>query len=95
MLFGTQDAQMLEERNWRQTILKPPPEPSPDPFESPQRKLGDASVNPRARARGFRGTSSRRQKKFATAGPNRIAMDGFFLRHTFGKRPGMAFSKYT
>jgi hypothetical protein len=51
-LFGTPDAQMLEERNWRQAFSSLA-EPLPDPYESPQRKLEDPPVDPRARARGF------------------------------------------
>jgi len=39
ILFGTQDAQMLEEWNWR-PASQGPPGPSPDPFESPQRNWG-------------------------------------------------------
>ena len=39
ILFDAPDAQMLEERNWRQTFSGPP-EPSPDPFESPSANWG-------------------------------------------------------
>jgi hypothetical protein len=75
ILFGTPDAQMREERNWRQTFSSPA-ELSPDSFESPQRKLEDPLVDPQARARGFRGSSSRRQNRSATAVSNSIAIHG-------------------
>jgi hypothetical protein len=35
ILFGTPDAQMLEKRNWRQTILKPPRSCRPTPSKAP------------------------------------------------------------
>jgi hypothetical protein len=73
--FDIPDAQMLEERNWVSRFSSPA-EASPGPSESPQRELGDPPVDPRARARGFRGSSSRRQNRSANAVPNSIAIHG-------------------
>ena len=40
VVFGTQDAQMLEERNWRQTILKAPRSRRPTPSKAPSASWG-------------------------------------------------------
>jgi len=47
VVFGTQDAQMLEERNWRQTILKAPQSRRPTPSKAPSASWGMLRSIPR------------------------------------------------